>query len=211
LWTGWDEEERMDILQMSLSASVMIVAVVMIRALTLHRLPKRTFLVLWGVVICRLLIPFSIPSRFSFYTGIDRLNRMFAENKIAPSASGVIMSGANTANIAAAGETIGTGAPTATAAAFVSPIEIAWFAGICICSVLFIVAYIKCRREFRTSLPVDNVFISYWLRGNTLRRIVQIRQSDRIQAPLTYGVFRPVILLPKTIDWTDGAEGYPYS
>jgi beta-lactamase regulating signal transducer with metallopeptidase domain len=32
---------------------------------------------------------------------------------------------------------------------------------------------------------------------------VQIRQSDRIKAPLTYGVFRPVVLLPKTTDWTD--------
>jgi len=32
---------------------------------------------------------------------------------------------------------------------------------------------------------------------------VQIRQSDRIKAPLTYGVFRPVILLPKKTDWTD--------
>lgn len=53
----------MDIFQMSLSASVLIVAVVFIRALALHKLPKKMFLVLWGIVICRLLIPFSIPSR----------------------------------------------------------------------------------------------------------------------------------------------------
>lgn len=30
-----------------------------------------------------------------------------------------------------------------------------------------------------------------------------IQQSDRIKAPLTYGVFRPVVLLPKTTDWTN--------
>ena len=35
------------------------------------------------------------------------------------------------------------------------------------------------------------------------KRNVQIRQSDKIAAPLTYGVFLPVILLPKTTDWTD--------
>lgn len=68
----------MDIFQRSLSASVLIAAVVMIRALALHKLPKKTFLVLWGVVICRLLIPFSIPSRLSFYTGIGMLKRIFA-------------------------------------------------------------------------------------------------------------------------------------
>jgi len=193
----------MDILQLSVSASVMIVAVVVIRALTLHRLPKRTFLVLWGVVVCRLLIPFSIPSRFSFYTGIDRLKRMFAESAVIPSSPAVITSGANTANIAAAGETIGIGAPTATAAISVSPIEIAWFAGMCACALIFIAAYIKCRREFKTSLPVDNDFAVCWLREHSLRRPLQIRQSDRIKAPLTYGVFRPVILLPKTIDCSD--------
>ncbi|HBK59723.1 MAG TPA: peptidase M56, partial [Firmicutes bacterium] len=42
-----------------------------------------------------------------------------------------------------------------------------------------------------------------------LRRSVQIRQSDRIKAPLTYGVFRPVILFPKKTDWTDETK-LPY-
>ncbi|WP_041427286.1 hypothetical protein [Syntrophomonas wolfei] len=65
----------MDIFQMSFSAAFLIIAVIIIRALALHRLPKKTFLILWGVVICRLLIPFSIPSRLSFYTGIDMLRR----------------------------------------------------------------------------------------------------------------------------------------
>jgi len=193
----------MDILQMSLSASVLIVAVVIIRALALHRLPKKTFLVLWGVVVCRLLIPYSIPYRFSFYTGIDIIKRMFADNVITSSSPVVIANGANTANIAAAGETIGIGAPTATTAISVSPVEIAWSAGMCVCALLFIVAYFKCRREFKTSLPVDNDFVACWLREHSLRRPLQIRQSDRIKAPLTYGVFRPVILLPKTIDCSD--------
>lgn len=31
---------------------------------------------------------------------------------------------------------------------------------------------------------------------------VQIRQSDKIAASLTYGLFRPVVLLPKAMDWT---------
>lgn len=47
----------MDIFQMSLSGAVLIVAVIIICTLAIYRLPKKTFLVLWGVVICRLLIP----------------------------------------------------------------------------------------------------------------------------------------------------------
>jgi beta-lactamase regulating signal transducer with metallopeptidase domain len=188
----------MDIFQMSLSASVMIIAVVMIRALTLHKLLKKTFLVLWGVAVCRLLIPFSISSRFSFYTGIDMVKRIFAKGAALSSPAGMTAI-PDMANTPGMGEAMGIGA----SAVFVSPLEIVWLAGMCACALFFTVAYIKCRREFRMSLPVENDFTTLWLCEHSLRRPVQIRQSDRIKAPLTYGVFRPVILLPKKTDWTD--------
>lgn len=196
----------MDILQMSFSAAVMIVAVVIIRALTLHRLPKRTFLTLWGVVLCRLLIPFSVPSRFSFYTGLELVKRLLSAQTATSPPSPVLTTGSiNIVDVPAVGEAIG-GAPQASLTmAAVSPIFVAWLIGICVCALFFITAYLKCRREFKTSLPVKNDFVECWLREHALRRTVQIRQSDRIQAPLTYGVFRPVILLPKAIDWTDEA------
>ncbi len=34
-----------------------------------------------------------------------------------------------------------------------------------------------------------------------MKRPILVRQSDRISAPLTYGIFRPVILMPKKMDW----------
>ncbi|HBR02967.1 MAG TPA: hypothetical protein DD738_10180 [Ruminiclostridium sp.] len=69
----------MTILKMSLSATVLILAIVVIRALTLHKLPKKTFLVLWGVALCRLFIPVSFPSRLSVYTLADMVKDTFAE------------------------------------------------------------------------------------------------------------------------------------
>ena len=62
----------MNLLQMSLSGAVLIVVVIFIRALAINRLPKRTFLVLWGIVLLRLLVPFSIPSAVSVYSLIER-------------------------------------------------------------------------------------------------------------------------------------------
>jgi beta-lactamase regulating signal transducer with metallopeptidase domain len=197
----------MDIVQMSLSASVLLVVIVIIRALTLHKLPKKTFLVLWGVVICRLLIPFSIPSRFSIYTGLE-LAKQLLPDQTATSVSAplVLTGGANITGAASVIEAAGGATSADTAAAYLSPDIAVWLIGLCACSLFFIITYIKCRKEFRTALPVDNGYINRWLRENRLRRMVQIRQSDRIHAPLTYGVFRPVILLPKTIDWTDEAS-----
>lgn len=36
-----------------------------------------------------------------------------------------------------------------------------------------------------------------------MMRKVEIRQSDKINSALTYGLFRPVVLLPKITDWED--------
>lgn len=145
----------MDIFQMSLSASVLIVAVVMIRALTLHKLPKMTFLVLWGVVVCRLLVPFSISSRFSFYTGLDMVKRIFAERAAVSSPAGMTVI-PNMRNMPGMGEPSGVG----TLAASLSPLEIVWLAGMCACALFFIVAYVKCHREFKMSLPVEDDFVT---------------------------------------------------
>ena len=41
---------------------------------------------------------------------------------------------------------------------------------------------------------------------SALRRSVQIRQSDQISAPLTYGIVRPVVLMPKKTDWENGQQ-----
>ena len=78
-----------------------------------------------------------------------------------------------------------------------------WAAGLVLCAAFFAVAYWRCGREFRTSLPVEREFARQWLAAHPLRRKIAIRQSDRISSPLSFGILRPVILLPKKTDWTD--------
>ena len=58
----------MNLLQMSFTGAVMILAVTVIRALAINKVPKKTFLVLWGIALVRLMIPFSLPSWFSIYS-----------------------------------------------------------------------------------------------------------------------------------------------
>ncbi|MDE7258597.1 MAG: M56 family metallopeptidase, partial [Lachnospiraceae bacterium] len=63
----------MGLLQMSFYGAILILAVVLIRTVAVNRLPKRTFIVLWCVVLTRLLIPFEITSDYSVYSllGVD--------------------------------------------------------------------------------------------------------------------------------------------
>lgn len=181
----------MDILKMSLAASVLIVAIVLVRALTLNKLPKKAFLALWAVAALRLMIPFSLPSRLSVFTGIDALEAVFA-------ASPALSVPEGTVRIlpSAAADAAELAAPFVR----VSLVEIVWLIGLCVFAVFFLVSYIKCRREFKSSQPLASDFVSRWQAENPLRRTVQVRHSDRVKTPLTYGIFRPVILLPANTD-----------
>lgn len=191
----------MNIIQTSFSAVALIIVVVIIRALALHKLPKKTFLVLWGVVVVRLLLPEPIPSQFSFYTALNTVKQMLAEWSAPPHPENMgDISYADT--IPAAVQPIFINASTVP----LSSVTIVWLSGFCLCAMFFIATYLKAIREFQTSLPVDNDFVVRWIHEHSIRRSVQIRQSDKITAPLTYGLFRPQILLPKTMDWTNEAR-----
>ncbi|MCL2774207.1 MAG: hypothetical protein FWD71_12775 [Oscillospiraceae bacterium] len=47
----------MSMSQMNLYASLLIIFTVIIRAVAINKLPKKTFIVLWLIIISRLMIP----------------------------------------------------------------------------------------------------------------------------------------------------------
>ena len=200
----------MSLIQMSTSGAVMILAVLLIRFAAVNRLPKKLFILLWEAALLRLLLPFSIPSVFSIYTAVRRVmtRSVIGWNGAVQSAQGTgIPQGAGTAlpvpeNMASTLLEI----EITESAGTLSIWTILWLTGVCICAVFFVIAYLRCRREFEMSLPVHHDFSARWLREHPLRRRVQLRQSDRIKTPLTYGVLKPVILLPKETDWNDSRQ-----
>lgn len=185
----------MKLLQMSLAGGVMILVITVIRALAIERLPKKTFLALWAAALARLLAPVSLPSALSIYSLLARRAPAAAEWTAVPALPDLPV--AETAAAAAAQQ-------TASAPAAQPPVwTIVWAVGAAVCAVVFAVAYGRCCREFRASFPAENDVIRRWLQSHPLRRTVAIRQSGRISSPLTFGVLRPVILMPKKTDWTD--------
>lgn len=48
----------MNLVEMSVCGGIMILAVLLLRLLFLERLAKKMFLLLWGIVLIRLLVPF---------------------------------------------------------------------------------------------------------------------------------------------------------
>lgn len=186
----------MKILQLSLAGGVMILVITVIRALAIERLPKKTFLALWAAALARLLAPVSLPSALSIYSLLARRAPAAAEWTAVPALPALP---AETGAAAAAAAQQTASAPAAQAPVW----TIVWAVGAAVCAVVFAVAYGRCCREFRASFPAENDVIRRWLQSHPLRRTIAIRQSGRISSPLTFGVLRPVILMPKKTDWTD--------
>ncbi|MDE6639031.1 MAG: M56 family metallopeptidase [Acetatifactor sp.] len=180
----------MSLLQMSVAGGVMILAVIVIRAMAINLLPKKTFGVLWGIAAVRLLIPFSVPSAFSVYSLLGGHASAIDAVK-SPRATQVLPIGTKEQMTTMPGSISNA----------ISIWTVIWAAGMFVCVMLFAVSYWKCRQEFRTSLPVDNDFTRNWLIAHQQRRVISIRQSSRFSAPLTYGIFQPVILMPISTKW----------
>lgn len=184
----------MSLLQMSLSGGAVILVIALLRALLLYRLPKRFFAALWALPMARLLVPFSIPAAFSVYTLIHR------QTAPVPAASPVPAPIQGPAVLPRGAVSVAENSGPA-----VEPLALLWLTGALVCAGFYAVTYARCRLRFRESLPVENEAVAAWLKVHPLRRRGSVRQSDRVAAPLTYGVLRPVILLPKTTDYADQA------
>lgn len=183
----------MSLLERSLAGALLILVVASLRAVARDRLPKRTFVALWWVAVLRLLAPFALPSRLSVYTLLASLRRIPAR---VPAGAGTPIRAVPNAALPKAA---GTAPQTAAAAPF--PVWTAlWLAGMVLLALWFAASYILSQRKFRTSLPVKDGCAADWAKAHPR---VAVRVSDRISAPLTYGFLRPVILLPKHMDWED--------
>ncbi len=202
---------------MSLYGAVLIAAVLLLRAVFLNRLPKRTFSTLWGLAILRLLLPLSIASAVSLYALLPAPEAepapVPAVSTPAPSVTVTPTQPSNPITVTSpitepspipetVPVTVTEPIKTAEPKADISPetvLTLIWCSGAALLLLVFAAVYLRGRREFRMSLPIQSDFIEAWQKACPLRRKVTVRRSDRISAPLTYGVFRPVILLPDPI------------
>ena len=182
----------MTLIKMSLSGAVFILAIAAFRALALRRLPKGTFVALWWLAAARLLLPLELSSRFSVYTLLEALRPQAEAAPIvpaAPAAPPVMI--VPTQPAAAPAPPSAAPFPVWTALwLFVGLLLAAWF----------LIRYVRWRRRFRESLPAGCAGLDTWFQ---LRRRVEVRVTDQITAPLTYGLLRPVVLLPGNMDLTD--------
>lgn len=185
----------MSLLQMNFLGTVIILLIVVLRAVLINRLPKKTFLILWWIALIRLLVPFSIKSVTSIYSLLQSIYSDINPVRTAQTTTFLPIHG-NMPEIAN-----GLSEAMVQRTESILILSVIWLAGLLLCFGFFAVSYIKCYREFRFSLPVENDILEAWKEKHPLKRSLSIRQTETIAAPLSYGVIRPVILMPKNTEW----------
>ena len=205
----------MNLLELTLQGGVLIGAILLLRLLGRYRLPGWTFRILWGVALARLLIPVALPFPWNVYAGLERLLSQEAAQPL-PSESGALV---QAFPVPPASDLPGRDMPSApqepawSGTAQTAPMEIPWpailwLAGAVLLAVAFVVSYRRSVAVFRTALPLTHPAINRWRQCYPVLRGVPIRRCDRIRSPLTYGLVRPVILLPKGMDCDQEEVGY---
>ena len=190
---------------MSLYGGVMILLVLLIRGLFGKKLPKKLFAVLWALVFVRLLTPFAVSSPLTF-----RL----------PWVNSTLLSGPWGRTV----EYAVTNMPVADTGALLESTAIAtsndfshsfsgfsvpdflpllWTLGAAAVGLYLLVSYLRCRRKLSESYMIDqNELIDDTLLECDVH--ADVYTCDTVDSPLVLGIFRPVILLPTAMDFTDG-------
>lgn len=187
----------MNLLDMSFSGAVLIIAAVVVRSALINKIPKKTFLILWEIAFLKLLIPFSIPFMFSIHTLIRQVvpDSIFGDTDANTVISAWVQGQrAESLNV----ENLSSDMLSSHSILFVI-----WCIGIIVFGLFSTVSYLRCQIEFQTSLPVSSDYVEQWLKECSIKRSISIRQSDKTLTPLTYGILHPVILMPKKTDWTN--------
>ena len=197
------------LLKMSLGGAILIALILLIRLIGLNRLPKRLFPLLWCVALLRLLTPLSVPVPAGLALPalpVPERPAVLPADTFAP-ADPVDIQGAGTVDPSPAPAVPGDDAPqdTGHGAKGFPLLPAVWAAVGLGMGLYFVLSRVRFRRELRTAVPVENEFALRWLAARRLRRRVELRELTGLPSPLTYGIVRPVILVPRGFDWSDRA------
>ncbi|MDE5698036.1 MAG: hypothetical protein K2I96_11605 [Lachnospiraceae bacterium] len=196
------EKLFINIFQMSISASYLILAVLIVRFL-LRKAPKSMRSFLWLLVGIRLLIPFSVESVFSLIPNTQTVDEYIYD--IAQPGTNTVSNTANT-NTAVSQPASGTFTPAAerhvnktqTAVRVCTKI---WLAGMALMLGYLLTSWLRLRNRVKMSVPMD-ISLEYGHTG----RMQKIYQNSAVESPFLFGIIKPRIYIPNNI----AEEELPY-
>lgn len=174
------------LLNMSIAASFMIAAVVVLRV-CLKKSPKALRCVLWALVGIRLLCPFSLESALSLVPSTQTI-----PDAVLSESSFSVQTGFENIDTRINAELAdryyeGVTVPTNTGLHITTLLSVIWVVGIFALAVYAIVSFTKLKKQTAEAVPYrENIYL-----------------CDRIPSPFILGVLKPRIFLPASMEEAD--------
>ncbi len=171
---------------MSVTASFMIFAVVLLRVL-LKKAPKALRPVLWALVGIRLICPFSLESAFSLIPSAQTI-----PDTVLSGPSFSVQTGFEGVDMRVNAELAdryfeGVTVPTNTGLHITSLLSVIWVIGIFVLAVYAVFSFVRLRKQTAEAVPYrENIYL-----------------CDRIPSPFIFGIVKPRIFLPSSVKEAD--------
>ncbi len=166
------------IINMSISASWIVLAVLLLRLL-LKKAPKWITVLLWGIVAVRLICPFTIESIMSLMPSVETITK--APDAPRPHFESGVTIIDNQVNDYLGGHYYeGVTRPTGHFVDITTILAIVWLVGIVVLLVYTIISYFRVKNKIGTAVLLrDNIY-----------------QSENVVSPFVLGIITPKIYLP---------------
>ncbi len=169
----------LDIVNVSITASYIILAVVLLR-LIFRKIPKKFLCLLWGIAGVKLVFPFSVESALSLIPSTETIPDNITMADVPSISSGIDVVNSTLNPIIADTLTPNPGDsvnPMQVISAVASNI---WLIGIIAMLLYGIISYIRVRKSVKTAVLLENI----------------VRQSENVVSPFILGIFKPKIYIP---------------
>lgn len=173
----------MQLLKMSITGSVMILVIALLRVLFQNKLHRSVILSLWFLAVLRLTVPLFPKSAASIYNVLPQQ----APTTLTVTQSVVV--------------TPSSGAPIvyteAPALSWQELLQTVWLLGCVACVLFFAVMHIQARLRYRFAIPEE---------APPYMGRLRLRRLEGLPSPLVYGLLRPTVLLPSGFPQKDSEE-----
>lgn len=197
----------LEIVNMSITASYLIVAVIVLR-LVLTKAPKWIRGILWGLVGIRLVVPFSFESMFSLLPGKSPISMGSAQNTATGTDAGAppVMLDFSTSAGAAPQSTdmVGTFVPVEETlqtggVSWTDILAIVWLVGMIVMLAYCIISYLRLKRRMADAVIYSRDLCADGHKENAFEKRGKkylIYQSEKVASPFVLGFFKPGIYVP---------------
>ena len=176
----------LSIVNMSISASYIVLAVLLLRLL-LRKAPRWIAVVLWGIVAIRLVCPFSIESALSLIPSGETVSPTIMTDSVPTINTGIPVINSTVNPIISESLTPGSGTSANPLQIWIPILTIVWVLGVAALVIYAAVSYARVRLKVGTAVVLHG----------------SIYQSENVISPFVLGVIKPKIYLPISIDEKD--------